>query len=98
VLLPLLLPLLLLLPAAAVAALNDALHALGMNLAFQAPVSSGMWTVTDDLGNKYPFKVSFGIVPVRCCQVGAAVCACEVLGSLTVHRCACLVELAVGVC
>lgn len=56
----------------AVAALNDALHALGMNLTFQPPVSSGMWTVTDDLGNKYQFKVGLlvkTIVDVDSCML-----------------------------
>lgn len=42
----------------AVAALNDALTALGMKLTYQAPVSAGLWTVTDDTGTQFPFTVS----------------------------------------
>ncbi len=41
----------------AVAALNDALQALGMKVTYQAPVSAGLWIVTDDDGTQYQFKV-----------------------------------------
>jgi hypothetical protein len=63
---------------AAVAAMNDALHALGMNLTFQAPVSAGVWTVTDDAGNEHHFKVSSGQLTGRWgrrCPAGIVQCA-----------------------
>jgi hypothetical protein len=43
--------------AAAVAALNDALQALGMKLTFEPPVSAGRWIVTDAEGRQHQFKV-----------------------------------------
>lgn len=56
-----------------------------MNLTFQAPVSSGMWTVTDDLGNKYPFKVRWDAAVGCCCQRWAqASVQARCLGPLTV--------------
>jgi hypothetical protein len=46
--------------AAAVAALNDALQALGMKLTYEPPVSAGRWIVTDDEGKQHQFKVGWG--------------------------------------
>lgn len=44
------------LTATTVAALNDALHALGMKVTYQPPVGAGMWMLTDDSGTQYQFK------------------------------------------
>lgn len=67
-----------------------------MNLTFQAPVSSGMWTVTDDLGNKYPFKVRWDAAVSCCCRVGAGVGPGPVFGPLTVQHCATAVACLLG--